>query len=184
MRWDVHGERDIYDSPWMRMVLVDVEPPGGDRFDHHLVRFPQPAAGVIVHDPDRGILLLWRHRFSTDTWGWEVPAGRVDAGEAIDVAARREVLEETGWRCGPVEHLMTFHPASGVTDLAFHVFLAHAATRAGEPVDVHEAERVEWLPVEQVRAELAAGRVLDGLSVAGLAFAFALGHLDVAPRSS
>lgn len=177
MRWEVHGERSIYDSPWMRMVLVDVEPPGGERFDHHIVRFPQPAAGVIVHDPSRGVLLLWRHRFSTDSWGWELPAGRVEEGEDLEAAARREVLEETGWAPGPVEHLLTFHPANGVTDLAFHVYLAGEATQVGEPSDPHEAERIEWVPVDQVRAELAAGRVLDGLSVAGLAFALAVGRL-------
>ena len=39
MRWTVHGERSIYDSEWMRLVLVDVEIPGVERFDHHVVRF-------------------------------------------------------------------------------------------------------------------------------------------------
>ena len=43
------------------------------------------------------MLLLWRHRFITDTWGWEIPAGRVEAGEALEDAARREAIEETGW---------------------------------------------------------------------------------------
>ena len=75
MRWTVHGERRLYDSEWMRLVLVDVEVPGVERFDHHVVRYPQPASGTVVHDPDRGVLLLWRHRFITDTWGWEIPAG-------------------------------------------------------------------------------------------------------------
>ena len=52
------------------------------------------------------VLLLWRHRFVTDTWGWEVPAGRVDASETAMQAAQRETLEETGWRIAPqcVEH--------------------------------------------------------------------------------
>ncbi|MCB1259267.1 MAG: NUDIX hydrolase, partial [Acidimicrobiales bacterium] len=100
------------------MALVDVEIPGHERFEHHVVRVPQPAAGVVVHDPGRGVLLLWRHRFITDTWGWEIPAGRVEVGETIEEAAAREVLEETGWRPGPLEHLLTFHPANGITDLA------------------------------------------------------------------
>lgn len=177
MRWAVHGERDVYASAWMRTVLVDVEPPGGTRFEHHVVRFPLPAAGTIVADADRGVLMLWRHRFAVDRWGWELPAGRVEAGEDLADAARREVLEETGWRPGPVEHLLSFHPAAGVADLEFHVYMAHEAEWVGEPSDPHEAERIEWLPVERVRAELAAGNVGDGLSVAGLAFAFAFGHL-------
>jgi len=36
----VHGERTLYDSDWMRLTLVDVELPSGERFEHHVVRFP------------------------------------------------------------------------------------------------------------------------------------------------
>ena len=82
MRWTVHGERSLYDSEWMSLAMVDVELPSGARFEHHVLRMPAHAAGVVVDDRERGVLLLWRHRFITDTWGWEVPAGRVDAGEA------------------------------------------------------------------------------------------------------
>ena len=88
VRWTVHGEREIYDSEWMRLVLVDVEVPGGDRFDHHVVRFPTRRPGTVVHDPERGVLLLWRHRFITDTWGWEIPAGRIEPGETPERGRR------------------------------------------------------------------------------------------------
>ena len=66
----MHGERVIYDSEWVRLALTDVELPSGKRFEHHVVRMPYLAAGTVVDDPDRGVLLLWRHRFTTDTWGW------------------------------------------------------------------------------------------------------------------
>ena len=65
MRWTVHGERSLYESEWVRLVLVDVEIPGSERFEHHVVRIPNHASGTVVHDPDKGILLLWRHRFVT-----------------------------------------------------------------------------------------------------------------------
>jgi hypothetical protein len=74
MRWTVHGERTLYASEWVGLGLVDVEVPGGARFEHHVVRLPREAVGTVVHDPQRGVLLLWRHRFITDSWGWEVPA--------------------------------------------------------------------------------------------------------------
>ena len=91
MRWTVHGERALYESEWVRLALVDVEIPGEARFEHHVVRMPNQASGTVVHDPDRGVLLLWRHRFITDTWGWEIPAGRIDDGETPEEAAAREV---------------------------------------------------------------------------------------------
>jgi 8-oxo-dGTP pyrophosphatase MutT (NUDIX family) len=173
MRWTVHGERTLYESAWIRLHLADVELPDGRRVDHHLVRMPAPAAGVVVTDPQRGVLLLWRHRFITDSWGWEIPAGRVEAGEEVAVGAVREALEETGWQPGPLRPLAEYHPSNGLSDQTFHLFVAAGAAYVGPPVDWFESERVEWLPFEQVRVELAAGRVTDGLSVTALCWCLA-----------
>ena len=177
MRWTIHGERSLYESPWVRLCLTDIELPGGERFEHHVVRVPDPAAGVVIHDPDDGVLLLWRHRFITDTWGWEIPAGRIDPGESAEGAARREVLEETGWEPGPLRPLVAYQPTNGLSDQRFHLFAADGARHIGEPTDVHEAERVEWLPVDRVRDEVAAGNVQDGLSLTALLWALAFQEL-------
>jgi 8-oxo-dGTP pyrophosphatase MutT (NUDIX family) len=172
MRWTVHGERPIYTSDWVNLTLVDVELPSGARFDHHVVRMPAEAAGTVVAD-ERGVLLLWRHRFATDTWGWEVPAGRVDDGETPEQAAARETLEETGWRPGALSPMTTYHPLNGSSDATFHLFRADGAEHIGEPSDPDEAERVEWLTWDVVRSEIAAGRIRDGMSLTALLFALA-----------
>ena len=174
MRWVVHGEDAIYESEWLRLAMVDVEVPGGRRFDHHVVRMPQDAAGTLVVDHDR-VLLLWRHRFVTDEWGWEVPAGRLDPGETPAQAATRECLEETGWSPGPVCPLTTFTPVSGLIDLHFHLFAADGAVEIGEPVDTSESERVEWVEVARLRDEITQGRVVDGLSLMALLWGFTFG---------
>jgi 8-oxo-dGTP pyrophosphatase MutT (NUDIX family) len=168
MEWTVHGSRRLYDSPWVGLDLVDVEVPGGDRFEHHVVRAPRPAAGCVVHDPGRGVLLLWRHRFITGTWGWEVPAGGVDRGETPEQACAREVLEETGWRPGPLRALHGYHPSNGLSDQRFELFTAEGATHVGDPTDPAESSRVEWVPVPEVRALVRRGEVQDGLSVTAL----------------
>ena len=180
MRWVVHGEQTIYDSDWLRLAMVDVEVPGGRRFDHHVVRTPQDASGTLVVDgaPDsRQVLLLWRHRFVTDEWGWEVPAGRLDEGETPGRPPPASRLEETGWRPGPLQSLATFTPVSGLVDLRFHLFAADGATQVGAPVDVSESERVEWVGVTRLRDEIAAGRVVDGLSLTALLWGFTFGLL-------
>ena len=168
MEWTVHGARPVYASPWVGLDLVDVEVPGGPRFEHHVVRAPWAAVGTVVVDPDRGVLLLWRHRFITDTWGWEVPAGGVDQGESPAHAAAREVLEETGWQPGPLRRLHGYHPSNGLSDQRFELFAADGASYVGAPSDPGEAERVDWVPVAEVRALLASGQVLDGLSLTAL----------------
>ena len=127
MQWTVHGERSVYESEWMNLSLVDVELPSGKRFEHHVLRMPCDAAGVVVDDPERGVLLLWRHRFISDTWGWEVPAGRVDPGETPEQCAARETLEETGWRAGELTKLTSYRPHNGTSDAHFHLYAASSA---------------------------------------------------------
>ena len=163
----MHGERVLYDSPWVGLSLVDVEVPDGPRFDHHVVRLPRPAVGVVVAVDD-AVLLLHRHRFITGTWGWEVPAGGVDAGESLVEAAAREVLEETGWAPGPLTGLHGYHPTNGLSDQRFELFRADGATYVGEPSDPAESSRVEWVPADDVRRLVADGQVQDGLSLTAL----------------
>jgi 8-oxo-dGTP pyrophosphatase MutT (NUDIX family) len=176
VKWIVHGERRIYESDWMSLALVDIEIPGGERFEHHVVRAPADAAGAVVVEPERGVLLLYRHRFTTDTWGWEVPAGRVDAGETPEQAAHRETLEETGWRPGPLTPLTTYHPNNGQSDLRFHLFVAAGAVHEGDPTDPSESERIEWVPVDDVRQLVAGHQVPDGLSLTALLWWMTLGQ--------
>ena len=171
----MHGERTIYDSDWVRLTLADVEVPSGRRFEHHVVRMPQEASGVVVDDPARGVLLLWRHRFTTDTWGWEVPAGRVDVGETPEHAAVRETVEESGWRPGSLTRMATYHPTNGISDAVFHLFSTTTAEHVGPPTDPDEAERVEWLAWPAVLDEIRAGRVVDGLSLTALLHRLAFG---------
>jgi len=173
MRWTIHSERSVYDSEWVRLVLADVELPDGFRFDHHVVRFPHAAAGVVMRDPERGLLLMWRHRFITDTWGWEIPAGRIEPGETPEQAAEREAVEESGWRPGRLRPLGAYAPSNGTTDQIFHLFVADGATHVGDPVDAYESERIEWVPTDRARQLIAGGEVRDGLSLTALLWVLA-----------
>jgi len=120
VRWTVHGSRPIYDNRWVSLALVDVEPAGGARYEHHIVSIPYEAVSVVVHHRDRGVLLLYRHRFITDTAGFEIPAGGIEQGESVADAAAREVMEETGWSVTRPEVFMTANASDGVSDQRFH----------------------------------------------------------------
>ncbi len=175
-RWRIHGEHSLYSSEWLNVRLVEVELPDGTRFDHHVVRMPHPAVGVIVREPARGILLLRRHRFVTDTWGWEIPAGRVDPGETLEEAAVRESIEETGWRPLDLERLGFSHPTNGLMDQRFEYFVASRAEHVGD-FERTETESVAWFAPDDVRTLIEQGEIPDGLSVTALGMAFTLGRL-------
>jgi 8-oxo-dGTP pyrophosphatase MutT (NUDIX family) len=167
--WHEFGSRQVYGSPWVNVDLVDVGLPDGTRIEHHAVRLPRPAAGVVVVNAARSeVLLIWRHRFIPDVWGWEIPAGRIEEDEDPTAGAAREVLEETGWRPGPLEPLVDFYPASGLADLHFWIWTAAGAAHVGEPTERNEAARVAWVPVADIRTLIRRGELTDGLSLTAL----------------
>src|SRR5438094_9836 len=118
LAWTVRGRREVYADRWVHVELVDVQPPRGQRFEHHVVRLDRVAVALIVDSGDR-ILTLWRYRFATDQWGYEIVGGLVEEGEDPVVTAAREAVEETGWRpVGEPKHLITFQPLPGMVDSA------------------------------------------------------------------
>ena len=58
LRWQQHGERVLYKSPWVTVTKVDVTPPDGNRFEHHAVRLQRVAMAVVVDDAER-VLMVW-----------------------------------------------------------------------------------------------------------------------------
>jgi 8-oxo-dGDP phosphatase len=169
LRTRVYGERTVYDNPWVRLTLVDIEPPDGHRFEHHVVRLQTVILTLVVDDDDQ-VLMLWRHRFATDEWGWELPGGILDPGESPAEAAVREVEEETGWRPLTVEHLVSFQPMPGMVDTPHDVYLARGAEHIGEPTDREEAARVAWVPMSTVLDHVSKGELLGSGSLVGLLY--------------
>ncbi|MFE2866765.1 NUDIX hydrolase [Embleya sp. NPDC059259] len=169
MKWIKHRESDVYANKWFTIRLADVELPDGRHLDHFLIRQRPVALATIVDDLDRA-LLLWRHRFITDTWGWELAAGVVEteAGESVEEAAAREMLEETGWRPGPLRHLLSVEPSNGLSDAVHHVYWSDRGEHVGDPEDAFESDRVEWVPLKEVPDLIARGEVRSANAVAAL----------------
>jgi 8-oxo-dGDP phosphatase len=156
--WRTFGERVIYDNPWVWLGQVDVELPDGERFWHHVVRLHKAAMMALVDDRER-VLLMWRHRFVQDRWGWELPGGLIDEGEEPVEAAVRELEEETGYRAGRVEHLVTFEPMVGMVASEHWVFAGYDPQLVAEPVEANEGGRLEWVPLASVPGLIASGEI-------------------------
>lgn len=181
MRWDVHSSKAVYRSNWVEVWLDDVELPGGQHVSHHVVKFPRPSVGVVVADAEK-TLLIWRHRYITDRWGWEIPAGWADPGEDLAEAAAREVEEETGYRPTGVQPMVDYHPISGISTMHYQLFLATEVVDTGQRTDTAEASRVEWIPLANVPRLAAAGHIPDGPSLMGLSFYLGMHRPNCAAR--
>ncbi|WP_181785845.1 NUDIX domain-containing protein [Streptomyces phytophilus] len=169
MQWKTFGERRIYANHWVNLDLVDVQQPDGRRWEHHVLRLRDLAVTAVVGE-HQDVLMLWRHRLITDTWAWELPMGLIEEGETPQEAAAREAMEETGWRPGPMRPLIYAEPANGITDSRHHVFRADSATYEGEPSEKNEADRVEWIPLDQIRDMVDRREIVSSGSLVGLLY--------------
>lgn len=169
MEWKVRSERPLYVDDWLDIRVADVELPDGQHLQHRLLRM-KPGAGVVATNRNQSVLLLWRHRFITSTWGWEIPIGRIEVGESPVNAAAREFEEETGWRPGPLRPLVYAQPMPGLSTSEQHIFRADEATYIGEATDKFAAERVAWLPLAEVRALIGKAEITSGITIAALLY--------------
>ena len=169
--WRTFGERPIYDSRWVRLGLVDVEAPHGKRWEYHVVHLPRIAIALIVNEPAGEVLMLWRYRFATEQWGYELLGGLVEEGEGSAATAAREAAEESGWApIGEPERLISFEPLPGNVTAPMDVYLWREFERVGEPTDAEEAGRVEWVPLSRVTELAARGELLGAGTLVALLY--------------
>jgi 8-oxo-dGTP pyrophosphatase MutT (NUDIX family) len=165
--WLNLGEKPLVETPWFQLKQSEVELPGGRRVDHYLLRLPAAVLTAMLDDQDR-VLLLWRHRFIPDTWAYELPSGIAGPEEDLAAAAVRQALAESGWEPVLSRPLLTLHPCSALTDAATHIFWTRQAVHRGDPAADFEAERIEWVPLPDVSALVAAGQILDPCTATAL----------------
>jgi len=134
------------------------------------IRIEHPEAAAVLPFLDaRHVLMVrqWRYALSSETL--EIPAGKADPGESLEVCARRELLEETGYEASRLIPLFTYYPAIGYSNEIIRIF---AASGLGEHtrghVDVDEISRVEVVALDHLLELILQGEVRDGKTVIAL----------------
>jgi 8-oxo-dGTP pyrophosphatase MutT (NUDIX family) len=174
--WEVLERRRLYASRWVGLAEWTVRLPDGRVItDYHVVEYPGEAVAVVPVGDDGRVLLIDHYRVITDTRGWEVPAGGIDAGESVADAAARELLEETGYGASAWQCLGRFHPSNGSSNQVFHVTVARGLTRRSESFDVNETLGLGWFTPAEVRRLVLANEIPDGLTVTALSWVLVAG---------
>jgi ADP-ribose pyrophosphatase len=167
--------RRVYSGKVINLDVDVVEFPNGKTGELELFRHPGASAVVpFVSDPrgeDPQLLLIKQYRYAAGGYLYEIPAGRLDAGEQPIDCAKRELREETGCTAASMEHLYTLYTTPGFTDEVIHIFMA-TGLEHGETA--HEAD--EFLTVETVKLSRAlemirTGELKDGKTAVGILYA-------------
>jgi ADP-ribose pyrophosphatase len=140
--------------------------PSGFEIKRGIVQHAGSAVMMGVDDRKR-ILLVRQYRLPARSYLWELPAGRLDPGETPLQAAKREMVEETGYRAKKWTKLVTFYPSPGYVAEKMTIFLATELT-AGAATPM-EDERIEmrWFSEREVRDGIRSGKIIDAKTMIG-----------------
>ena len=174
MSHDTHlVESEISSENVFKGVLLDVRkdkvrlPNGKQTVREYIVH---PGAVVVLAFLDNGKLLFERQfRYPLRRVFLELPAGKIDPGEAILDTARRELLEETGHVASDWEYVGVMHPCIGYSDERIEIFAARELHRAAEKqLDHNEFLEVLELTPAEARAAVWDGRITDAKTITAL----------------
>jgi len=133
----------------------------GREYDLDFVRHPGAAAVVAVDDKER-VCVVRQYRHGITDFLWEIPAGKLDVGEAPRTCAMRELAEETGVSAGRWTSLGTYLPAPGIFNEIIHLFLARDLTVGASAPDADEELELQWLPLAEAVSNVQRGEWNDG----------------------
>lgn len=165
----------LHDGFVVKLCRSTFEAPDGTRFDRDVVRHPGAVSVVPLLD-DGTLVMVRQYRAAIDSLVLEIPAGKRDVpGEAPEVTAARELVEEVGMSAGRLEHLAVFHNSIGFSDEESHVYLGTRLEPAEMDRQGIEEQHMEivHVPLSDAAAMIAAGEITDAKTVIGLTLTLA-----------
>ncbi|MFZ5563366.1 MAG: NUDIX domain-containing protein, partial [Thermodesulfobacteriota bacterium] len=145
----VKSRQTVFEAGVFKLETEHVTLENGVDTRIHLLRHPGASAIVPMLDP-RTVVLISQYRHALGRFVWEVPAGTLHGLQEDPLeCARRELLEETGYRGGRFEKLGAINPSPGYSDECIHVFLATDLAADRQNLDRDEVLRVHVTPFDQ-----------------------------------
>jgi ADP-ribose pyrophosphatase len=161
------GSREIFRGNTVKLDLDRVRLPNGKEMDFEMIRHAG-AAAVVPLAPDGTVLLIRQYRYATGDYLLEIPAGKLDPGEAPEACAARELAEETGFHPGKLEPLGWIWTTPGFTDEKIWLFLATGLEPAKQALEDDEILSLERLPFAEAVEKATRGEIHDGKTVCAL----------------
>ncbi|HXV28432.1 MAG TPA: NUDIX hydrolase [bacterium] len=159
----------IFSKGPIHLVDCEVSMPGGRVLSRQILEHPGSVVIIPKIAKDR-YLLIRQFRFAAHGWLWEIPAGGTEKGETFAAAARRELIEEIGYRPRRLKKLLRFYPTPGISGEMMHLFLAEGLVPERGEKDEDEEIQVHDFTPAQIMDMIKKGKIVDAKTI--LAFYF------------
>ena len=130
-----------------------------------------PGAAVILPMLDeQTVVMIQNQRPLDDQPLWELPAGTLEPPEPPEVAAGRELIEETGYQADTLRFLTKFYASPGISTEMMYCYLATDLTAVGQRLEPNEKIIVKVMPLIQAIKMIREGRIIDAKTIAILLY--------------
>lgn len=169
--WKRLSAKTILECPAFRVEQARMQAP--ESLDKREGDYYRLATGdwvnVVALDEEGRMLMIRQYRHGTETLTLELPGGRVDPGEDPAEAARRELLEETGYQASSLKKLGALRPNPALMTNTAHSFLAEGCRKVSETQnDPNEETLPVLIPVPEIPQRIQSGEIDHAIMVAAL----------------
>jgi len=165
----VLSSREVYKGPAFRVTADEVLEPSGVRTRRDIVRHSGSVVILAVEDGSEPRILLERqYRHAARQLLWELPAGRIDEGENDLTAARRELLEETGYTAARWRRILSFYASPGFLAETMNLYLARGLRPGQAQPEADEVIHIRMLPLSAAVRMVMRGTVKDAKTICGI----------------
>ena len=168
----VLSSRVAYRGPAFWVTTDEVLEPTGVRARRDIVRHSGSVVILAVDESaknkEKHVLLERQYRHAAGRFLYELPAGRIDEGESELSAAKRELLEETGYSARSWKRVLRFWASPGFVAEAMSIYLAQELTAGTAQPEADEAIELKLVPLKEAVAMVMDGKIHDGKTISGI----------------
>jgi len=162
--------KTTFEGPVFHVTSDRVKEPEGVIVRRDVVRHGGSVVILAVdgESSDPRVLLERQYRYAAGKYLWELPAGSLDPGEQPLAGAKRELLEETGYRAKNWSRALFFYPSPGFMDETMTIYLARGLTPGPSRPEADEFIMWKMRPLSQALEMIWSGKIQDGKTIAGV----------------
>lgn len=177
------SSRTVYKGPVFSVTADYVQEPGGVRVRRDLIHHSGSVVVLAVDDSHTTprVLLERQYRHAAKEYMWELPAGRIDPGETELEAARRELIEETGYRASRWRRILKFYASPGFVAETMAVYLATGLREGEAEPEEDEIIYKRMVPLPSLVNMILKGTIRDAKTISSVLW---LDHVSNSKRTN